>query len=72
MVKIVIVTSQCNNLMLPSSNLGWSAINHFQGYSLYKSIVAAWTLGTNIESWLDRMLNIWDDSILWGGWLVYE
>ena len=25
MVKIVIVTSQCNNLMLPSSILGWSA-----------------------------------------------
>jgi hypothetical protein len=35
MVKIVIVTSQCNNFMLPSSILGWSAINHFQGYSLY-------------------------------------
>ena len=35
-------------------------LTYFQGYSLYKSIEAAWTLGTNIEFWLHRMLNIWD------------
>ena len=29
-------------------------LTYFQGYSLYKSIEAAWTLGTNIEFWLHR------------------